>query len=145
MVDQFKGLFDDLAEAEVALLENSLKRYSDVEKNAEVDLSKLLGDDKNLKDTAAEKGKTAGEVFAEAFRKVWDELWEKPYNLGKLDTLEKQLNQLKYISEQAENRIKQAMLAEGVEIADDIWSQTVESSQAFAQIWDKICDPKRNN
>lgn len=138
MVDQFKGLFDDLAEAEVALLENSLKRFSDVEKNAEVDLSKLLGDDKNLKDTAAEKGKTAGEVFAEAFRKVWDELWEKPYNLGKLDTLEKQLNQLKYISEQAENRIKQAMLAEGVEIADDIWSQTVESSQAFAQIWDKI-------
>ena len=138
MVDQFKGLFDDLAEAEVALFENSLKRYSDVEKNAEVDLSKLLGDDKNLKDTAAEKGKTAGEVFAEAFRKVWDELWEKPYNLGKLDTLEKQLNQLKYISEQAENRIKQAMLAEGVEIADDIWSQTVESSQAFAQIWDKI-------
>ena len=100
------------------------------------ELDKLLGD-------AGQKGKTAGEAFSEEFSKIWEELWEKPYNLGKLDTLEKQLNQLKYIESQADDKIRYTLLAKGIELDDDIWKQTVESSQAFAKVWDQIFDTQR--
>jgi TP901 family phage tail tape measure protein len=149
VADQFMGLFDELGDAEQSLLENSLDKLNkNLNKSSEVDLSKLFGDgskDSKLEQAAAEKGKSAGEVFSQAFNKTWDELWEMPYNLGDLGTLEKQLNQLKYISSQAEERIRKTLIAEGhvVYSDDNIWAETVESSQAFAQVWDRIFETQR--
>jgi DNA-binding ferritin-like protein len=66
----------------------------------EIDFSGMSDELDKILGNAGQKGKTAGEAFSDEFSKIWEEHWEKSFNLGYLDTLEKQLTRLEFIRKQ---------------------------------------------